>query len=571
MLRTSKKMIDLNSLKLIKNSGLIDPLFLRAEANRKILLKDIHHEYLASKDLWRSTASPLFCGKFYLEKYSDINDYEAAPLLHFLKHGIFELRSPSPFIDMDYIQSQLIAKGINLLKNSKPSSKDPSISATLLRDILIQYRVNPNVFFDSEYFSQSYPELNDSDIPIETYLKLKGRHPSTGEYLETCREISLVEYTAEYPDVDRASNHLTPLEHILLWGLEEGRLGGNLAFIDKEFVAFYNDLDSISGKNIILQAVKNAILKKRILGPRWRSEYHSAPLPALAHKRANDSSPTSVFIGVVLYQNTEDELYKLTSSIKNERDNFNGIIEDYYFVNDTDNFEFYKKLIPENKLITSKSGNVGFGSAHNELMKIAFKKADLYFGLNPDGYLLHKSIETSVNFSDYHENEALIELASFPMEHPKWYDPTLLDTKWVSGAAFCLSKKIWKATGGFDPSIHMYCEDVDLSWRVKAAGFKLKVCPSAKFFHDVTPRFIQDESEDQSIQQLNMLKGAYYLADKWKSNETKDKILQIANQNNYSLKHFQELKPSQRIKSFEAAKQADFSHWLRFSPSRFWN
>ena len=34
----------------------------------------------------------------------------------------------------------------------------------------------------------------------------------------------------------------------------------------------------------------------------------------------------------------------------------------------------------------------------------------------------------------------------------------------------------------------MYCEDVDLSWRARANGFAVRICPRALFLHGVTDR-----------------------------------------------------------------------------------
>ena len=89
---------------------------------------------------------------------------------------------------------------------------------------------------------------------------------------------------------------------------------------------------------------------------------------------------------------------------------------------------------------------------------------------------------------------ALIEADAFPVGHPKWFDPISLDTAWVSGAAFLIPAGLFERVGGFDERFHMYCEDVDLSWRVRAAGAQTLVCPTAHFFDDVVPRFGRDRS-----------------------------------------------------------------------------
>jgi hypothetical protein len=50
------------------------------------------------------------------------------------------------------------------------------------------------------------------------------------------------------------------------------------------------------------------------------------------------------------------------------------------------------------------------------------------------------------------------------MSIPKYYDPVTLETSWISGACFVLKRSVFEETGGFDESVFMYGEDVDLSW-----------------------------------------------------------------------------------------------------------
>ncbi len=71
----------------------------------------------------------------------------------------------------------------------------------------------------------------------------------------------------------------------------------------------------------------------------------------------------------------------------------------------------------------------------------------------------------------------------FPYEHPKFYDILTGYTSWSSGAAFAIRRPIYEELGGFDNKIFMYAEDVDLSWRIRAKGYKLKYCPKVTIMH----------------------------------------------------------------------------------------
>ncbi|MBS7631985.1 glycosyltransferase family 2 protein [Candidatus Bathyarchaeota archaeon] len=54
---------------------------------------------------------------------------------------------------------------------------------------------------------------------------------------------------------------------------------------------------------------------------------------------------------------------------------------------------------------------------------------------------------------------------------------------YTSGACFITSYGIYRRVGGMDPNIFMGADDLDLGWRVRLAGFDLKVCPKSVFYH----------------------------------------------------------------------------------------
>lgn len=54
---------------------------------------------------------------------------------------------------------------------------------------------------------------------------------------------------------------------------------------------------------------------------------------------------------------------------------------------------------------------------------------------------------------------------------------------WLSGAILAVRRQAFEAVGGFDESFFLYCEDVDLSWRLASYG-RLARCSKAIFLHD---------------------------------------------------------------------------------------
>ncbi len=135
------------------------------------------------------------------------------------------------------------------------------------------------------------------------------------------------------------------------------------------------------------------------------------------------------------------------------------------------------------------TGNVGFGSGHNELMRAAFENhTDVYIALNPDGLLHPDAVKFLIQMVEANGRRALVEALQFPSEHPKPYDPYTFDTPWVSGACLAIPRSAYADLSGFDENFFMYCEDVDLAWRAKANGYALKTCAPALFLHHVTNR-----------------------------------------------------------------------------------
>ena len=133
------------------------------------------------------------------------------------------------------------------------------------------------------------------------------------------------------------------------------------------------------------------------------------------------------------------------------------------------------------EIIQAKS-NLGFGRANN--LGAARGNNDIigFFNIDTEFYSdTLKKLQLDIECSD--ENVALWELRQFPYEHPKLYDALTHETSWSSGAAFAVRRNVYEKLGGFDEAIFMYAEDVDLSWRLRSFGYKLRYVPSAVIRH----------------------------------------------------------------------------------------
>lgn len=162
-----------------------------------------------------------------------------------------------------------------------------------------------------------------------------------------------------------------------------------------------------------------------------------------------------------------------------------------YFVDNRSTDSTWEKLAECKEQCGSRFGafevirekkNWGFGKANN----IGFSKgsSDIVCFFNIDTELFPDTMKNlSREIEETEEATVLWELRQFPYEHPKLYDPLTGETSWSSGAAFAVRREIYAKIGGFDESIFLYAEDVDLSWRLRSFGYRLQYVPKATITH----------------------------------------------------------------------------------------
>lgn len=61
--------------------------------------------------------------------------------------------------------------------------------------------------------------------------------------------------------------------------------------------------------------------------------------------------------------------------------------------------------------------------------------------------------------------------------------PEDIEVFWASGAAMICRTKVFKNIGGFDGGFFAHQEEIDLCWRMKSAGYKIKCLTSSKVYH----------------------------------------------------------------------------------------
>lgn len=66
-----------------------------------------------------------------------------------------------------------------------------------------------------------------------------------------------------------------------------------------------------------------------------------------------------------------------------------------------------------------------------------------------------------------------------------WDHDSAADVDWVAGTHLVVRRRAWDRVGGFDEGFFMYLEDVDLCWRLKAAGWRTRYEPRARVVHAI--------------------------------------------------------------------------------------
>jgi GT2 family glycosyltransferase len=176
--------------------------------------------------------------------------------------------------------------------------------------------------------------------------------------------------------------------------------------------------------------------------------------------------------------------------------------------------EICHKLFPEVRLIENTT-NMGFVQASNQ--GILASKARFVLLLNSDTILLFDSLEKMIKPM---RSDPSIGIVGCRLIHPDGsYQPSCMnyptlqrvfvarlliykflprlpriameppyilsqtECDWVVGACMLIRKRAIETAGLFDPNILMYSEEMELCYRIKAAGWRIVCEPNAKVVH----------------------------------------------------------------------------------------
>lgn len=170
--------------------------------------------------------------------------------------------------------------------------------------------------------------------------------------------------------------------------------------------------------------------------------------------------------------------------------------------------EYAKKH--KNIIFVANQTNTGFGPANNQGVQLA--RGETILLLNSDTIILKDAVHKLYSFFKKNENTKHFigpkllnkDMTNQPSAAPFYSLPVIIGAlflrgdywgltryspkifrkvDWVSGACIMTRKDYFEKVGGFDESIFMYMEEVDLLYRAKKMGMNTYFFPKSKIVH----------------------------------------------------------------------------------------
>ena len=153
-------------------------------------------------------------------------------------------------------------------------------------------------------------------------------------------------------------------------------------------------------------------------------------------------------------------------------------------------------------LSLNQGQNIGFGLGHN--FNLALTTTPYFWVTNVDLEFEPDSLTTLLATAQQDSSQAFSntsiaawECRQKPYEHPKDYHPVTGETAWCSSACVLFKTDAIQSVKGYDPVLFLYGEDVELSYRLRRQGYKLKYVPQATVWH-----YTYEEAEQVKPQQF---------------------------------------------------------------------
>ena len=178
-------------------------------------------------------------------------------------------------------------------------------------------------------------------------------------------------------------------------------------------------------------------------------------------------------------------------------------------------FKNLKNKIPKEDFISLHRSCINTGFGGGNMFGTQFAEANYILFLNNDTLFLNDCLAKLVAYMDenpeigvstaqnYDENNKLTPSfdhnkglrrllfgrgflektnpSRYPKRKKEYLQPTEAD--WVNGAFMFFRKDAFEAVGGFDTTIFLYWEEMDICHRLRKIGYKISLFPEAKILH----------------------------------------------------------------------------------------
>lgn len=464
--------------------------------------------YLRDARLWKFDPHPLFSSSFYLSNNPDVAAEAICPLLHYLEHGWREGRNPHPYFFNDWYLNQ-----------------NPDVLAVLTITPLEHYLEHgwregraPNPLFNPKAYIDRYPDVAEADMEPLTHYVVHGRqehreiplpavNPSWSSLLSRDdQDRGLLDFILEKPPLALPEQSIESVRPVASINWPPERLndfwlpqklrdfiieGGNESEID-----LYTYLCSVmeafhDGPELFPQSPACQQISDRIRA-----------ISATRYRMMPDQPDASIIIPV--YNNVIDTLLCICSVLEDSASKSYEII-----VADDGSSDATPQIIATLGGVVRylrQPRNYGFVGNCNEAAKQARGRHVIL--LNNDTLVMPNWLDALLDTFELHDKVGLSgsKLISWDGTLQEaggiyWKDGSawnfgrggdarapefnyLKDADYISGAAIAIPTDLWRMMNGFDEIYApAYCEDSDIAFRLREAGYRTLMNPASEVLH----------------------------------------------------------------------------------------
>ncbi|WP_182913790.1 glycosyltransferase [Sphingobium terrigena] len=465
--------------------------------------------YLRDPSLWSLDPHPLFASSYYLRKNPDVAAEGVCPLRHYLEMGWREGRNPHPYFLNDWYLNQ----NRDLLTNLAVSPLEHYLEHGWREGRA------PNPLFNPQAYLDRYPDVAQAGLEPLTHYIVYGRaekrevplssvNPAWESLLTgTDRSLGLLDFMLDNPPLALPAEEFTPEASAVVpakWPPE--RL--NDFWIPQKLRDFLVDghLESEIDLYTYLCSVMAAYQEVPETFP---SSSHCLEISdrikaqSAARVAALPDQPDASII-IPVYNNVIDTLLCICSVLEDRASASYEII-----VADDGSSDATPQLIATLGGVVRylrQPRNYGFVGNCNEAAKQARGRHVIF--LNNDTLVMPYWLDTLLDTFEMHERVGLAgsKLISWDGTLQEaggiyWNDGSawnfgrganaraaefnyLKDVDYISGAAIAVPTDVWRTMGGFDEIYApAYCEDADIAFRLREAGYRTVLNPASEVLH----------------------------------------------------------------------------------------